>query len=150
MHIIEHKQIIATSLQECWTFFASPSNLKLLTPPYLGFSEQSNGEEMYEGQIIMHRLKPVLGVPILWVTEITHVKHLHYFVDEQRVGPYRLWHHEHRFREVSGGVEISDLIHFMLPFGILGKAIYHLKVRRDLAKIFSYRHHKIKEIFGGN
>lgn len=103
---------------------------------------------MYEGQIIIHRLRPMFGIPIQWVTEITHIEPLSYFIDEQRFGPYKFWHHEHRFREIAYGVEIEDIIHYLMPFGILGEAVHHLKIRSDIEKIFSYRQQKIKELFG--
>lgn len=103
---------------------------------------------MYEGQIIVHRLTPFLGWTVEWVTEITHVKPLLYFIDEQRIGPYKFWHHEHRFQEIPGGVEIIDSVHYKLPGSFLGKIINTMKVRRDLDAIFSYRQKRITEIFG--
>lgn len=148
MHIIEYRQSIPTLLQTCWEFFSSPSNLKILTPSYLGFSENSNSAPMYEGQIIIHYIKPFLGLPIQWITEITHVKPLQYFIDEQRFGPYKFWHHQHRFREIPGGVQIIDTVHYMLPLGIIGRAVNHLKVRKDIEAIFNYRQSKITELFG--
>lgn len=148
MNTINYKQNIPISLSTCWDFFSSPSNLPLLTPPYLGFSNDSSEKSMYEGQIISHRIKPVLGISILWVTEITHVKPLEYFIDEQRFGPYKFWHHEHRFREIPNGVEITDIIHYMVYGGIFGKLINNLKISKDLEAIFSYRQNKIRHIFG--
>lgn len=148
MHIIEYSQKVPISLETCWDFFSSPRNLKMLTPPHLGFTEIFDGKEMYEGQIIIHFLKPLLGLRMQWVTEITHVKSLEYFIDEQRIGPYKFWHHEHRFQRILGGIEIIDKIHYMLPFGIIGKAINRFKVSRDLDAIFNYRQAKIVEIFG--
>lgn len=103
---------------------------------------------MYEGQIIIHTLRPIWGVRIKWVTEITHVKSLEYFVDEQRIGPYKFWHHEHRFRELSGGTKILDKVHYLLPYGVVGKAINQIKIKNELHAIFAYRQTKITEIFG--
>lgn len=103
---------------------------------------------MYEGQIIQHRLRPMFGIPIQWVTEITHVEPLSYFIDEQRFGPYKFWHHEHRFKEIARGVEIIDTIHYLLSFGILGRVLNHVKIRHDIERIFCYRQKKIKELFG--
>lgn len=148
MHVIHYKQNVPISLPNCWDFFSTQSNLKILTPPFLGFSDFSIDEPMYEGQIILHQLRPLFGIPVKWVTEITHIKTLSYFIDEQRFGPYKFWHHEHRFREISHGVEIEDIIHYLLPFGMLGKAFHYVKIRRDIARIFSYRQQKIKELFG--
>lgn len=148
MHILEYKQSVPISLQDCWDFFSSTKNLALITPPYLGFSESSNGKAMYAGQIIIHEVTPIFSLPIRWVTEITHIQHLDYFIDQQRFGPYKFWHHEHRFIQAPGGVNIIDSIHYMLPFGLLGRAVNHLKVSRDLEAIFAYRRQKISELFG--
>ncbi len=148
MNIIEYSQIVPISLQTCWEFFSSPSNLKLLTPDYLGFTENSHDKAMYEGQIIIHFLSPIGRIRMQWVTEITHVKPLEYFIDEQRIGPYKFWHHEHRFQEVPGGTNILDKIHYELPYGIIGKAINQIKIKRDLRAIFAYRQSKIIELFG--
>ncbi len=150
MHSIVYSQTVPVSLQRCWDFFSSPRNLSLLTPAYLGFTENGDDHPMYEGQIIIHTLRPIWGIRIKWVTEITHAKPLEYFVDEQRIGPYRFWHHEHRFRQLSGGgIEILDKIHYMLPYGMLGKAMNQIKIKGDLDAIFAYRQTKIAEIFGG-
>lgn len=147
MHIIQFKQTIPTSLKRCWDFFATPNNLEILMPPYLGFSSMSDSTSMYEGQIILHRVRPFLGLSVQWVTEITHIKPLEYFVDEQRIGPYKFWHHEHRFVAISQGVEVIDTIHYLLPWGIIGRTINRLKVNKDLDAIFGYRSKRITEIF---
>ncbi|MCA9508376.1 MAG: SRPBCC family protein [Myxococcales bacterium] len=147
MHIIEYRQNISVSLHDCWEFFSAPQNLKILTPPHLGFSDKNDAQPMYPGQIIIHQIKPLLGIPIEWVTQITHVKIFDYFIDEQRFGPYKFWHHEHRFQESSDGTRIIDRIHYQLPFGPLGNLMNWLKVRRDLEKIFDYRQQKIVQIF---
>lgn len=148
MYTIHYKQDVPISLPVCWDFFSSPNNLKLLTPPYLGFLGNSCETSMYEGQIISHRIKPLLGISVLWVTEITHVKPFEYFIDEQRFGPYKFWHHEHRFREIQHGVEIIDSIHYMVYGGIFGAILNKLKIQKDLEAIFSYRQNKIRELFG--
>lgn len=148
MHIIEFSQTVPVSLQRCWEFFSSPQNLRLLTPTHLGFTENADDKPMYEGQIIIHTLRPIWGIRIKWVTEITHVKSLQYFIDEQRIGPYKFWHHEHRFRELAGKTEILDKIHYLLPYGVVGKAINQIKIKKDLLAIFAYRQTKITEIFG--
>lgn len=98
--------------------------------------------------MITYTIKPLWNIPLQWVTEITHVKEPYYFVDEQRVGPYQLWHHEHHFKPVSNGIEIIDIIYYKLPFGPLGSLLNHLKVRRDVEAIFSYREKKLEKLFG--
>ena len=103
---------------------------------------------MYPGQIIEYKVKPVLGIPLYWMTEITHVEAEKYFVDEQRFGPYSLWHHQHHFRSIQGGVEMTDIVHYKIPFGILGDWGNAMFVRKELKYIFDYRHKAVEENFG--
>jgi ligand-binding SRPBCC domain-containing protein len=146
MHHLQFKQSVRISQDECWKFFSSPSNLKLLTPPYLGFVEVNGKEKaMYAGQIILHRIRPLFNIPVDWVTEITHVDEPHYFIDEQRFGPYRFWHHEHRFIATSNGTDIIDSIYYKLPFCAIGRIINRWKVAQDINRIFEYRRHVIEE-----
>ncbi len=149
MHKIKFHLKLATDIETCWDFFSDPQNLKVITPNYLGFQilDPDPLPKMYEGQIIAYKVKPVFNIPILWVTEITHVKKHKYFIDEQRFGPYKLWHHEHRFQQVPGGIEMIDMIDYMLPFGILGKALHALKVKKDIENIFAYRNKVLTEKF---
>ncbi|MES2567872.1 MAG: SRPBCC family protein [Bacteroidota bacterium] len=104
-------------------------------------------EEMYPGQIIQYRVSPILGIPLNWVTEITHVADKSYFVDEQRFGPYSFWHHQHFIKAVKGGVEMVDIVHYKLPFGLIGKLLNMLFVKNQLKQIFDYRFKKIETIF---
>ena len=141
LYMLESTQFLPVSLKEAWDFFSTPDNLSELTPPGLSMkiTSRSGSYKIYAGQIISYRLKPLLGIPVNWVTEISHVEDLHYFVDEQRFGPYSFWHHAHFFREVSGGVEMKDLVHYKIPFGILGRWAHGLFVRRQLENIFAFR-----------
>ncbi len=129
------------SLTHCWEFFSNPRNLSRITPPELGFRVQSElPAKIYPGLMIEYKVSPLLGIPLSWLTEIVQVEEPHHFVDEQRVGPYRLWHHEHFFRELAGGeVEMSDLIHYVPPFGPFGAVINALAIRPRLARIFDFR-----------
>jgi ligand-binding SRPBCC domain-containing protein len=142
-------QTIPVSIATAWDFFSSPANLQNITPPEMGFNiiSQHHGEKMYAGQIIEYKVKPVLGIPLYWMTEITHVKDQQYFVDEQRFGPYSLWHHQHHFKTVNGGVEMTDIIHYKLPFWWLGDVANSLFVGRQLKGIFDYRFKKVEELF---
>ena len=143
------KQKLPMSLDEAWAFLSSPKNLKTITPDYMGFEILSKEEtEMYPGQIIQYIVTPVLGIKTHWVTEITHVKDRFYFVDEQRFGPYVLWHHKHFVREISGGVEMEDIIDYKLPFGLIGRLFHPLLVKPKLKEIFSYRKQKLEQLFG--
>lgn len=146
---LERVQTIPTTLDEAWSFFAQPENLSRITPPWLGFrvTSPSPREPMYPGMLISYTVSPLLGIPLSWITEITHCREPHLFVDEQRFGPYRFWHHQHHFRETVGGVEVRDLVHYRLPLGPLGGLAAGL-VRRRLAAIFDFRRTAVREKFG--
>ncbi|MBL0342217.1 MAG: SRPBCC family protein [Bacteroidetes bacterium] len=150
IYSLHSQQQIPISLHEAWDFFSSPANLKTMTPPNIGFEITSafSNEKMYNGQIITYIVKPLAGIPLTWVTEITHVQEPHYFVDEQRFGPYALWHHKHFFKEIKGGVEMTDHVHYALPLGILGRFANTILVENQLKQIFDFRFQKMKEIFG--
>jgi len=136
-------------LSVAWDFFSDPRNLVRLTPPFLGIEITSEpSPRMVPGMIITYKVRPLLGIPIRWVTEITHVREPHLFVDEQRFGPYRFWHHQHQFREVDGGIEMEDLVHYGLPFGDIGRFLGGSHVRRQLARVFSFRKTFLEETFG--
>ncbi|MBA3237420.1 MAG: SRPBCC family protein [Parachlamydiaceae bacterium] len=150
MYRIKYTQKIPLSLEESWEFFSTPANLKILTPKHLGF-EIRNSEDMckmYAGQVISYTIYPLYGIPVEWVSEITHVEENSYFIDQQRFGPYKYWHHEHRFQAIPNGVEIVDIVYYKMPLGILGKALHYLKVKRDVEEIFSYRGAVLEKLFG--
>ena len=149
MHQFIRKQFVKTDLQTCWDFFSSPANLKRITPSYMGFDVKTEvPTQMYEGLIIAYTVKPLLGIPVEWVTEITHVKDKSFFVDEQRKGPYTMWHHEHHFKEVDGGVEMTDIVSYIIPLGFLGKIVQPFLVKPKLEEIFAYRFKIVEEVFG--
>lgn len=149
VYTLHTHQKLPISLEEAWEFLSDPRNLKTITPDYMGFNILSGADRsMYPGQIIQYIVTPVLGIKTKWVTEITHVQHLKYFVDEQRFGPYALWHHKHFIKEIDGGVEMEDLIHYKLPLGILGQMIHPIVVKPKLNEIFDYRKKKLVELFG--
>jgi ligand-binding SRPBCC domain-containing protein len=142
-------QKLPISVSEAWDFLSNPGNLKTITPDYMGFKILEGHEpEMYAGQIIKYTVTPVLGIRTGWVTEITHVEDQKYFVDEQRFGPYALWHHKHFIKEIKGGVEMIDIIDYKLPFGILGRVAHPILVKGKLNEIFEYRFKKLNELFG--
>ncbi len=148
MYTIKTSQTLALSLSEAWNFFSDPKNLSTITPPDLGFRITSEPPAtIYSGLIISYTLTPILKIPISWVTEITHVSAPHYFVDEQRFGPYKFWHHQHHFREVDAGVEVTDIVHYKLFAGPLGKLIHALMVRADIEKIFAFRESVLDQKF---
>src|SRR5690606_11340053 len=115
----------------------------------MGFVTLSGDDkDMFAGQIIHYHVSPLLGLKMEWVTEITHVEDKHFFVDEQRFGPYKFWHHKHFLKEIPGGVEMEDIIHYKLPMGILGKMVQPFMVKPKLEEIFEYRKNKLIELFG--
>jgi len=152
MKIYQHKTIqrIPISIEKAWDFFSSPKNLDQITPNDMGFKilSISGGDKMYEGQIIHYKVAPVAKIPIRWTTEITHVTEGDYFVDEQRFGPYAMWHHEHHFKQIDGGVEMIDHVHYAIPFGYIGRIANSIFVKSKLKEIFDFRYKKVEELFG--
>ncbi len=149
IYTLHSRQNLPISKSEAWEFLSNPKNLKVITPDYMGFQIVSGAEKpMYAGQIIQYIVTPVMGVKTKWVTEITHVSNENYFVDEQRFGPYALWHHKHFIKEIEGGVEIEDIIDYKVPFGWLGQLMHPILVKPKLDEIFNYRKKKLIELFG--
>lgn len=142
-------QKLPIGLPEAWDYFSTPVNLAEITPSHMGFRITSEvPEKMYPGQIISYRVAPLPGMRTNWVTEITHVVQNKFFVDEQRFGPYSMWHHEHHFEEVEGGIMMTDKVSYKLPFGFLGHVAQKLLVKRQLMEIFEYRVRKLEQKFG--
>ncbi|MCS7152763.1 MAG: SRPBCC family protein [Bacteroidia bacterium] len=155
MYRLQRKQLIPAPLEEVWHFFSRPENLKVITPPYMGFDILSEVPSVMEaGIIIEYIVRPLWGVPWRWVTEITHLRGPqhgappYFFVDEQRFGPYTFWHHRHEFHPVEEGVLMTDLVHYKLPGGAIGRFFHPLLIRPRLEEIFDYRKKKIEELFG--
>jgi ligand-binding SRPBCC domain-containing protein len=143
-------QKIPISLDEAWDFFSNPQNLETITPDNMSFKTISKyqGDKVYAGQIIEYKVSPLLGIPLYWMTEIIHVEDKKYFVDEQRYGPYSLWHHQHHFRSIEGGVEMTDIIHYKIPGWFLGDIAHSLFVKKQINRIFEYRFKKVEKLFG--
>lgn len=144
------KQNIPASIDEIWDFISSPSNLKEITPKHMGFEVTGNtGKgQMYPGMIITYKVSPLLGIKLDWVTEITHVMDKEYFVDEQRIGPYTMWHHEHKIEPIAGGIMMTDIVTYQPPMGILGAIANTLFIKKQLEEIFGYRTVALENIFG--
>jgi ligand-binding SRPBCC domain-containing protein len=143
-------QNIPVSLEKAWDFFSNPSNLAAITPAHMNFEiiSQHHGEQMYPGQIIEYKVSLLPVYRVYWMTEITHVEDKTFFIDEQRFGPYSLWHHQHHFKEINGGVEMTDIVHYKIPFWFLGDIANQLFVKRELKKIFEYRFSSVEQLFG--
>lgn len=149
IYTLHKKQNLPISVDEAWEFLSSPKNLKTITPDYMGFNILSGADRpMFPGQIIQYIVTPVLGIKTKWVTEITHVKDKEFFVDEQRFGPYALWHHKHFIKPIDGGVEMEDIVDYKIPMGILGQMVHPILVKPKLEEIFNYRTKKLEELFG--
>jgi len=150
VYTIKAIQKIPTDINTAWAFFSSPLNLQAITPERMQFKviDKYNSDTMYPGQIIEYKLKPLLGISVYWMTEITHVKERVYFADEQRFGPYSLWHHQHHFKQIEGGIEMTDVVHYKVPYWFIGDVANSLFVRRQLRSIFSYRFTAIENKFG--
>ena len=146
-----HKQQkIRTTIDEIWNFISSPANLKEITPDYMGFDITTKNlpDKMYAGMVISYGVSPLLGIKTTWVTEITHIIEKKYFVDEQRVGPYSLWHHQHILEPLEGGVLMSDIVSYQPPFGFLGALANKLIIKNKLNEIFDFRTKAIETKFG--
>lgn len=149
IYTLHKKQKLPITVNQAWEFLSSPENLKTITPDYMGFNILSGADRpMFPGQIIQYIVTPVLGIKTKWVTEITHVMDKQYFVDEQRFGPYALWHHKHFIKEIEGGVEMEDIIDYKVPFAWLGQLVHPILVKPKLEEIFNYRTTKLEELFG--
>ncbi len=146
---LEKTQVVKTDKKTLWDFISSPKNLQEITPKEMGFEilTENLAPEMYPGQIINYKVTPMLGIKLRWCTEITHVKEGEYFVDEQRFGPYAMWHHEHHIKETPEGMLMTDIIHYKLPLGFLGDIARAVFVKKKLDGIFEHRFKVLDEKF---
>ncbi len=149
IHRLLQTQIFHAGERECWSFFSNPANLSKITPPSLDFKIISDlPAEIYPGMMIEYRVRPLFGIPVTWLTEITHVERPRFFVDEQRVGPYKMWHHEHHFEPLGGGqIKMTDIVTYRLPFSPLSEVFHPLLVEPELRRIFEYRKRVVAELF---
>ena len=152
IHFLKKRQVVGADIRTCWKFFSDPHNLAMITPPNLDFHVLSElPDEIYEGMMVEYRVRPLLGIPMTWLTEISCVRAPHYFVDEQRVGPYAVWHHEHEFSEMDDGrTEMIDRVHYVLPLSPISEVILSLMVSPQLEAIFDYRIQAVEKIFGAD
>jgi ligand-binding SRPBCC domain-containing protein len=142
------EQQLPVKISEAWDFFSNPRNLAVITPPEMNFVITNNpAEDIYTGMIITYKVRPLLNFPLNWVTEIIASERQHYFIDEQRFGPYKFWHHRHYFQEIPGGVQMKDEVYYSLPLGILGRLIHFMFIKRRVEEIFNYRRSILKKMF---
>ncbi len=148
MRRFEFIQILPISMEEAWSFFSNPTNLGKITPPEMNFRIIGNlPQKVYEGMFIVYKVSPLAGIPMQWVTEITHVREPHFFIDEQRKGPYSIWHHEHHFEQVPEGIKMTDILYYSVPFGWLGKLVDMLLVKRKVLDIFTFRKQVLLKLY---
>jgi ligand-binding SRPBCC domain-containing protein len=148
MYSFKQEQFLPINLGQAWDFFATPKNLNEVTPEDMVFEITSElPDKMYEGLIISYRIRPMMNIPLNWVTEITHVREKEYFVDEQRKGPYHIWHHEHHFKSVEGGVLMTDLLYYDIGKSIFGWIAGKLFVHKKVRDIFAYRYKVLETYF---
>lgn len=148
IHRLEVQQKLPITLDEAWDFFSSPENLDLITPDDMRFQIISGADgKAYAGQLITYKIKPLLNIPMTWITEIIQCVDKKYFIDEQRFGPYKFWHHQHHFEETNDGVLMKDILHYVLPFGFIGEIMGSILLHKKVKNIFNYREQKLKEIF---
>lgn len=149
LYTLRYEHFLPVAIEKAWDYFSSPHNLAEITPAEMKFeviSDYLADQKMYPGILIAYKVTPLFGIRLNWVTEITHVKEMEYFIDEQRFGPFSIWHHEHHFKEVSGGVLMSDILHYGVPAGFLGRIANAITVKKQVKAIFSFREKKISEL----
>ncbi len=149
IYTLTTEQVLNVSINKAWDYFSSPENLSKITPPKMGFNITSDIDmKAYKGQIITYKVSPFPFMKINWVTEITEVKNYNYFIDEQRFGPYKMWHHEHWFEELpNGNTLIKDKISYKIPYGILGYLAQSMFIKKQLNTIFEYRYKTLEKLF---
>lgn len=148
IHRLYRRQFLPIRPEEAWPFFSTPHNLERITPPFLNFKITSAvPDEIYSGLVITYRIAAVAGIPMTWVTEIKHVEPLRRFVDEQRIGPFRFWYHEHSFRAVENGIEMEDTVHYVMPWGWLGELVHAVFIRARLKAIFDFRREYLERLW---
>ncbi len=148
IYSIKVNQAIPISIEEAWNFFSNPNNLSKITPPWLNLRITSElPDKMYEGMIITYKVYPFLGIPSNWVTEITTVKEKIFFIDEQRFGPYKFWHHQHHFKETSSGVEMTDIVNYALPLDPISRVLNNILVGKKVEEIFEFRKGVLENLF---
>ena len=149
---IHREQLVKTDINTLWEFMSSPKNLETITPESMMFkiTSKNKDEKMYPGMIITYIVSPLLKIKLTWMTEITQVKEKSFFIDEQRLGPYTMWHHQHIFKQTEEGILMKDIITYIPPFGIIGKIANFLFIKNKVNQIFDYRNKKIDSLFNNN
>lgn len=137
---LKKRHTLPISISKAWEFFSNPRNLGDITPPELALKiKRTPQARIYNGMIIEYSLKPLLGISMDWITEIKHIQEPYMFVDEQRIGPYKFWYHQHKFKSIGKGVEIEDIVYYALPLNFLAAFVNRIFIEKKLDSIFQYR-----------
>ena len=148
LHKLKFNTTINANISDVWAFFINPNNLEVLTPNNMQFKITCDADNtMYAGKIISYVITPLANIPMTWVTEITQCKELDYFIDEQRFGPYKFWHHVHQFIEDDGKTKMTDELTYSFYGGAIGDLIQNKIITKKIEGIFNYRSIKINEYF---
>jgi ligand-binding SRPBCC domain-containing protein len=150
LHTLNRVTVLHVSIEEAWNFFTSPYNLKEITPAKMNFrilSDIKPSDKIYKGMLIDYKVSPLFSIPMKWTTKIVEAEALHFFADEQLKGPYAYWRHEHHFKEIPEGVEMTDVVKWRVLFGILGDIVNTLLVKKEVESIFDFRKKKLKDLF---
>lgn len=150
MYVKEWKQVVPADLNEVWEFFSRPENLNRITPRDMDFEivTKLEGLQMYPGMLVRYIVSPLPFMKSNWVTEITAMENHKYFIDEQRFGPFTFWHHQHHFEPVDDGVLMTDILHYAVPFGPIGRIANGIMVNKRIDDIFTHRQTVIDDLFG--
>lgn len=157
IYTLTSEQVLPITMSEAWDFFTVPTNLDKITPSDMKFFITNNpGSETYEGQIITYKIGIFPLIKSNWITEITHLKSpaglplkKAFFVDEQRFGPYAMWHHEHHFEELENGkVKMTDIVNYKMPLGIFGQMLAGKLVSDKVTRIFEGRRQILSKLLG--
>lgn len=155
IHRLSRTQQLPIDLDAAWRYFWTPLNLQQMTPEFLHFRLTSEvPPTIHPGLILTYSIAAIAGIPMTWVTEIKHVvgpsdtrDGVCQFVDEQRLGPFRFWHHLHRFTPNADGVRMEDIVHYVMPWGWLGESVHQLFIRHRLRQIFEFRRNYLDGLF---
>ena len=150
MQTLHRTQILNINISEAWEFFSDPKNLKIITPGFMRFDITSISKDtrMYPGMIITYIVCPIMNIPFNWVTEITHINQPYFFVDNQKSGPFKFWHHQHFFKQLQAGIEMTDIVNYAAPFNPISKPIENTIIKKKVEMIFDFRYKKLEEMFG--
>lgn len=150
MYLKEWQQVVPAEMNAVWEFFSRPENLNKITPKDMDFEivTKLEGLEMYPGMLVRYIVSPLPLMKSDWVTEITAMATHKYFIDEQRFGPFTFWHHQHHFKATDDGVLLTDILHYAVPFGPVGRMVNAIMINKRIDDIFTYRQAVIEDLFG--